>query len=156
MDAIYVKHLTLEEGTRLFAYDDATGEAICPGYVMVGHPTIACGRALDTHGLSAGEVQTLLENDIAAIDAALRIYPWWVALSSVRQFVIVDMAFNLGINGLLKFRRMIAALSDGNYSLTATEMLASAWATQLPTRAHKLAQIMRTGHLPAQGSHPVG
>lgn len=142
-----IKELILEEGTRLFAYDDATGEPIVPGYVMVGHPTIGTGRDLDRHGLSGAEAQFLLDDDLAAIEQALKIYPWWLDLNAARQFVIVSMVFNMGVRGMLGFRKMIAALNDGGYSVAASEMLASKWGVQLPARSHRLAQIMQSGVL---------
>jgi lysozyme len=148
VDAAFIKELILEEGTRLHVYDDATGSAVVPGYTLVGHPSIGVGRALDLHGISGHEAQFLLDDDLAEINAVLRAYPWWIQLSSVRQFVICDLAFNVGITGLLAFVHMIAALKASDYDRAATEMLASSWATELPTRSHRLAQIMRTGELP--------
>jgi lysozyme len=149
MDAAFIKELILEEGTRLHVYDDATGLAVVPGYTLIGHPTIGVGRALDTHGISATEAQFLLDADLTGINTMLRAYLWWVQLSSVRQFVICDLAFNVGVAGMLRFTRMIAALKVRDYDLAATEMLASNWATELPGRSHRLAQIMRTGALPS-------
>lgn len=149
MDAVFIKELILEEGTRLYVYDDATGTPVVPGYKLIGHPTIGTGRALDVHGITAAEAQFLLTDDLISIDTALRAYPWWVQLSSVRQFVICDMAFNMGTAGVLGFKRMIAALQRSDYDLAATEMLASTWNTELPSRAHRLANIMRTGELPS-------
>lgn len=148
MDAVFIKELALEEGTRLYVYDDATGQPVLPGYKLVGHPTLGIGRALDLHGITAAEAQFLLTDDLIAIDTGLRAYPWWVQLSSVRQFVVVDMVLSMGLAGMLKFARMIAALQRSDYSGAATEMLASSWATELPSRAHRLADIMRTGNLP--------
>lgn len=149
MDAAFIKELILEEGTRLRVYDDATGSPIVPGYKLVGHPTIGIGRSLDTHGITGEEAQFLLDDDLAELNAALRAYPWWVQLSSVRQFVISTMAFNMGVTAVLGFKRMIAALQASNFDRAATEMLASSWATELPARSHRLVQMMRTGALPS-------
>lgn len=151
VDIALIKELIAEENTVLYAYDDATGEPVVPGYRMQGHPTCGVGRALDTHGISAIEATFLLDNDLAAIDAALRVHPWWVALSPVRQFVVVSMAFNMGISGMLGFPHMIAALFHADYAAAAKEMLNSHWAVQLPARAHRLAEAMRVGHFPAVG-----
>jgi lysozyme len=154
MDTRFIRELILEEDTVLRVYDDATGEPVVPGYRLIGHPTIGTGRALDIHGISAAESSFLLNNDMAEIEATLSQYQWWTTLSAVRQFVIVSMAFNMGINGLLAFPHMIAALFHRDYAAAATEMLASRWATQVPARSRRLADIMHTGCMPAKMVSP--
>ena len=52
------------------------------------------------------------------------------------------MAFNLGETRLRGFRKMWAALEEGNYATAAAEMLDSKWATQVKGRARDLAQLM--------------
>lgn len=148
MDVALIKELIAEEKTVLYAYDDATGEPVVPGYRMQGHVTVGTGRSLDTHGISAAEAAFLLDDDLASIQAALCIYPWWLALSPVRQFIVVDMCFNMGVSGMLGFPHMIAALFHGDYPAAAKEMLNSHWAVQLPARARRLAEAMRVGHFP--------
>ena len=71
--------------------------------------------------------------------------PWARALSPERQAVLVNMAFNLGIAGLLAFKRMLAACERGEYAAAAREMLDSVWAKQVGARAVRLAEQMRTG-----------
>ena len=70
---------------------------------------------------------------------------WTNTLTDVRQCVIGSMAFNLGLGGVAEFTTMIAALKIGDYAGAAEAMLASAWARQVGTRAHVLAERMRTG-----------
>jgi lysozyme len=150
MDMQFIKELILEERTVLRVYDDATGEPVVPGYRLLGHPTIGTGRSLDTHGISAAEAGFLLDNDLAEIEGKLRQYSWWVALNPVRQFVIVSMAFNMGIAGLLAFPHMIAALFHADYPTAASEMLASRWAKQLPVRSLRLSEMMHSGCMPSR------
>ena len=58
--------------------------------------------------------------------------------------VLGNMAYQLGVDGLMKFKNMWAALAKQDYHLAATEMLDSAWAQQTPRRAHEQAEIVRS------------
>jgi lysozyme len=138
--------LTTDEGLRLVVYDDATGKPIRPGTLVKGHPTIGIGRALDTHGLSRAEVSLLLENDTRQLAAELASkLPWFSSLNDVRQRVLAEMAFQLGIDGLLRFDGLMTFCRNGNFEAATIAMLASKWATQTPARAKHLAERMRTG-----------
>jgi lysozyme len=59
--------------------------------------------------------------------------------------VLANMAFNAGVDGLLKFRRMLLAVERGHYDQAAREMLQSKWATQVFGRAVRLAEMMAKG-----------
>lgn len=135
--------LVLEEGRRLVVYDDATGKIIGPGSVVVGHPTIGCGRALDTKGISDGEVSFLLNNDISEVEAlALYSFPWYKGLSTNRQVVICALIFQLGLNGVKGFVKMCAAISAGNFKEAARQLLDSLFAKQTPGRAARMAKML--------------
>lgn len=139
-------HLEREEEFRGFVYDDATGLPIRPGTIVKGHPTAGYGCALDVEPLTKEEARYLLRNRYearkAALDAAL---PWWRALSPARQLVLVSMAYQLGIAGLLKFHDTLAAVKRGDWEAAAAGMRASLWARQTPARAERLAEKMRNG-----------
>ena len=66
-------------------------------------------------------------------------------LDDERQYVLVDMAFNLGLGGLLKFQKMLSFIGSGNYRQAATEMLSSSYARQVKLRAERLAQTLHSG-----------
>jgi len=138
--------LLREEGERLVVYDDATGKPIRPGSVVVGHPTIGIGRALDVHGISHAEALALLDGDIAAILPDMpRIVPAWPRLSLARQACLAAMRFQLGPNGLVAFRTTLSRVEASDFAGAADAMLASAWAQQTPARALRMAQMMREG-----------
>ncbi len=59
------------------------------------------------------------------------------------QRVCINMAFNLGRNRLSKFKNMITAVNEGNYSKAAEEMIDSKWYGQTGRRAKELGEIMR-------------
>ena len=66
-------------------------------------------------------------------------------LDPVRKAVIIDMLFNLGLSGVQKFVKMLAAIKEEHYVLAAEEMRNSLWAKQVGTRATELSSMMRTG-----------
>ena len=133
------------EGFRSKVYDDQTGLEVSPGITLSGHPTIGYGRCLDLQGLSASEAATLLDNDIDNLFLILHENDWFTLLTTPRQYVIVDMAYNMGTKGLYGFKEMIAALAVSDYSLAADHMMTSRWAQQVPNRAKQDADIMRSG-----------
>lgn len=109
-----------------------------------GYLTIGVGLNLDA-GITEDEAIWLLQNRLKGIIAQLEQYDWYTKLDPIRQKVLIDMAYNLGMAGLLKFRRMIAAIELGDYEAAADQMLDSRWARQVKTRADRLAEMMRTG-----------
>lgn len=66
-------------------------------------------------------------------------------MDQVRCLVLINMAFNMGSTGLLKFKNMLAAIETCNYPLAASEMSNSLWAKQVKGRAVELAEQMRSG-----------
>ncbi|MFW6271317.1 MAG: glycoside hydrolase family protein [Bacillota bacterium] len=132
LDKIH-KQLILHEGIRLKPYN-------CTG----GKMTIGVGRNLEDKGINREEALHLLANDIKDVKEELDEFYWFEELSEIRQRVIIDMAINLGVSGLLKFKKMITALKGGDYKRAAIEMLDSRWAKQVGGRADRLARMMET------------
>lgn len=133
-----LRNLLLQhEGYREFPYDDSTG-----------HLTIGIGRNLSAKGISYREANVLLEDDIAYFaDKLNHVIEFFPTLDANRQIALIDMAFNLGVNGLLEFHLMLNALSTGHYEAAAQEVLNSKWATQVGQRAKDIADILATGTL---------
>lgn len=130
-----IQQLRLHEGERLKPYRCTAGKL-----------TIGVGRNLEDRGITAEESAYLLNNDIDREWKALTTnLPWVTGLNDVRQRVLLDMSFNLGIGGLLKFKNTLATIQRGDYERGASMMLDSLWARQVGSRAKRLAQMMRTG-----------
>lgn len=141
------EQLIRDEDLRLHVYDDKDPTKIIgPGYTMKGVPTIGVGRNLRDKGISVIESDFSLNNDIAEHTIeVLKAIPWSGVLDTIRLEVLINMSFNLGTMGLLKFVKFLAALKVGNFTLAATEMLDSAWAQQVGPRATRLSQQMILG-----------
>lgn len=136
MDAdALIRQLIVDEGVRLKPYHDPVGKL-----------TIGIGRNLDDVGISQYEAMVLLSNDIRKVEADLDVaLPWWRSLSEARQQVLANMAFNMGIGSLLKFKDTLSAIQAGKYEDAAAAMLKSLWASQVGQRAARLAKMMRDG-----------
>lgn len=138
--AVLVRQLRLHEGERLRPYRCTAGKL-----------TIGVGRNLEDRGITAEESAYLLLNDVRAVEQGLaKALPWFTQLDDVRQRVLLDMAFNLGLQGLLEFRRTLDAVRSGRYQQAAGMMLESKWAGQVGQRAQRLSQMMATGKDPAE------
>lgn len=134
-EAALIVSLKRHEDVRLTPYQDTKGKW-----------TIGCGRNLTDRGITLAESDYLLANDIASVRADLaRHCAWWLQLDDVRQRVIAEMAFNLGMQKLLTFKKCLGAVIIGNFTLAADEMLDSKWHTDVGQRAVTLAAMMRTG-----------
>lgn len=116
----------------------------------LGYDTIGVGRLIDSRkkgaGLRPDEITYLLNNDIDdRIEALTRALPWFQNLDDARRGVLLNMAFQMGTEGLLKFVNTLKLIEDGKYDLAAHAMLQSLWAQQTPARAKRMAEQMRTG-----------
>jgi lysozyme len=125
--------LERDEGVRLKPYLDS-----------VDKMTIGIGRNLDDKGITLAEARYLLQNDIDACLADLDPLPWFARLSDIRQRVICAMRFNLGMAGLMQFKKMLVHIDNGRFTSAAREMLQSRWAQQVGRRADRLATMFIT------------
>lgn len=141
-----ILELRRDEGVRYAPYNDTMGIQT----VGVGHNMKACPLPAGWKApLTDAQVDTLLAADIESVRKALDArLPWWSTLDDVRQRVLANMAFNMGIQGLLGFKNTLAAVQAGRYADAAQGMAASAWARQVGARAARLAQAMKTGVMP--------
>ena len=65
-------------------------------------------------------------------------------IDEIAQEILVEMVFQLGKNGVSKFRNMWKALAEKNYIGASFEMLDSKWAKQTPNRAKSMAELMKS------------
>jgi lysozyme len=136
--AYQIKLLTRDEGLRLKPYRCTAGKL-----------TIGVGRNLEDVGITKEEAEQLLANDISrvVVDIVKRI-PWAMKLDDARFSVIHSMVFQMGIGGVMNFRKFLNALQMGDYVKASIEMMDSKWAQHdSPARAKRLAEVMRSGKL---------
>jgi lysozyme len=70
--------------------------------------------------------------------------PWIAVQPEPVKRALQNMAYQLGINGLLNFQRTMAAIQSGDYKLAADHALNSRWAQQTPARAKRIADLIRS------------
>jgi len=136
-----VELLLEEERFVKHAYEDS-----------LGYLTIGIGRLIDKRkggGLSYEEGLYLLHNDIDEKEEELdHRLPWWRELDENRRTVILAMAFQMGVAGLLKFKQTLEAIRSCNWDEAGVRMRRSLWYRQTPSRAERMARVIETGSWP--------
>lgn len=132
-ESLLIDWIKDEEGFSEKAYIDT-----------LGIPTFGYGFT----SISRSEADMLLHNRInsARYDVDILIRRLGIELDDFRKCVLIDMCYQLGVNGLSKFRNMFEALRLGDYDKASDEMLDSKWHTQTPHRCELLARRMRVGY----------
>jgi lysozyme len=113
----------------------------------VGKVTIGVGHNLTDKGIPDSIVDELLKIDIGDATKAAETLPIYNQLDPIRQTVLVDMVFNIGLESLNQFVNMLSAIKRRDYEAAANNMLSSKWAHQVGSRAIELARIMKEGIL---------
>lgn len=138
MNENIIKQIKECEGFSATAYKDS-----------LGYETIGYGKLIDKRkggGITEDEASYLLRNDIENINKEInKNLPWAKNLNEARYGVLVNMAFQMGINGLLSFKSTLALIEVGYYEAAAVQMLKSKWAKQTPERAKKMSEQIKTG-----------
>lgn len=129
-----IEDLKRDEGFDPHVYIDTNG------YLSIGY-----GTNLEA-GITRGMAECLMVEKIN--DYYLQIgkrWPKFHELSDARKNVLMNMAYNLGVNGLFKFKKMIAALEKDDYRQAAKEILDSKAGRQLKARYGRLHDKMIAG-----------
>ena len=155
------EQLKVDEGCELQVYIDSVGE-----------PTIGFGRCLTTKGLSKSEcdylklgtydknaviaklevrgisqseAECLLSSDIEYFHIELdKALPYFERLPETAKLVLLNMSFNIGISGLLKFKNTLSLIEKGQYIAASKEMLNSNWRNQVGQRAYRLSKMLES------------
>jgi lysozyme len=123
----------------------------------VGKVTAGIGHNLNAHPIEDDIIERWYQQDLAdAIEGLDKHLPWWRNLNEVRQRVLIDMAFNMGMGikgkeGLLSFTNTLACIEAEDWEGAAYGMLVSKWYRQVKTRGERLRLMMLTGEDPPRG-----
>lgn len=157
-DQTIIQRLILNEGLRNEPYYCAA-DKLSTG---IGHNLDDCpltaeeiayiGHDCRTKAITNDQASYLCQNDIKRVKADLdRELPWWRDLNIDRQFVMVDLCFNLGIGkpgekkGLLGFKNTLPLIATGFYEKAAEQLMQSKYAKQVGVRARRNAYALKTG-----------
>ncbi len=128
-----VSRLKTEEGFRPAKYVD-----------QVGKTTIGYGFNVDA-GITQSAAAALLTAQVQDAAKALGAYVWFQGLDDARASVLLDLAINDGLGGLLHFVNMLAALARRDWQGAHDALLDSQAARMLPARYAALANILLNG-----------
>lgn len=135
-----VSDIKRDEGFRSAPYGDAGGHSIGYGRFL-GQLSPEELRGMRVTPEEAGafveaEVERVSEELSQKID-------FFQGLSSGRKRALVNMGYNLGISGLLNFKKMLSAMRYNDFDQAAVEALDSQWAEQVGPRAQRIAALIR-------------
>jgi lysozyme len=139
-----------DEGFVAHVYKCSEGfDTIGKGYNLSQNPLKLTGfeiKEFRHKGISEATATYLLNRYVEQIEKSLHDkIEWFGKLNEARQGVLINMAYQMGVGGLLKFHDTLDYIQHGSFDLAAAEMLDSKWARQTPARAKRLAKRMKTG-----------
>jgi lysozyme len=115
----------------------------------LGYATIAVGCLVDARkggGLRDEEIDFIRDNRIALVTNDVKQqFPWFVGLNEPRQAVLISMCYQMGLGGLLGFKKALAAMQDERWAEAEREMRDSQWFKQTPARAGRMGRQVFTG-----------
>ena len=127
-----IKRLKANEGFKARVYQCSEG-----------YDTIGYGSTIKDLKISEEVATILLEERVAEIfDELEKRADWITALPVMVQGVIVEMCYQMGVSGFLKFKKTISLFKQRNFEKASVEMLDSLWAKQTPNRARRLSKIV--------------
>jgi len=136
--------LERDEGYRPLMYDDSTGRQWLPGAKILGWPTIGIGWNVAVTPLSLERARIVLgwmvDDKLGPINAAL---PWLSGLTEPRQRAIANLAYNLGVTGLLKFDTFLSLMKSGRYEEAADDLENTAWWKQVGERGPRIQALIK-------------
>jgi lysozyme len=128
-----IEDIKRHEGYRQYTYLDS------------GHYSIGYGTNLK-NGITKEEAEILLIYRLSIVKASLNQHKWFIQLDEVRQQVLLNMGYQLGIKGLFSFKHMMWRIKKGYYKSAANAMIESKWYKQSGDRAKELVYMMKNGY----------
>ena len=116
-----------------------------PYYDSEGIITVGIGRNLQAVPFSQDEIELMFSNDLRRARAGAKTFECYVDLDPMRQGVLTEMVFQMGVNGVSTFKNFLIAANNHDWATAAEEMLDSKWAKQTPERAKSLAKLFLRG-----------
>lgn len=84
--------------------------------------------------------------DSHTAESGLEKFDWYNQLDDVRKCVLINMVFNMGLTGVLKFKKTIMYITNKEFHQASFEMLDSDWKDDVgPNRSGELSKQMETG-----------
>tara|TARA_R100001079_G_scaffold86336_1_gene49276 strand:+ start:48 stop:446 length:399 start_codon:yes stop_codon:yes gene_type:complete len=109
-----------------------------------GYDTIGYGFAIKDLELDEDICHQILVKKLDdLIDNANDKFPFLLEIPDEKADIVYEMIFQMGLNGVSKFKLMLKALEKQDFEKASAEMLDSLWAKQTPNRALKMSNKMK-------------
>lgn len=133
------------EGLRLVPYRDTLGYwTIGYGHCISPNPQLLASEAekrVAPLPWTKDRAEQQLDLDIAHTKLELfKQAPWIEQWPPQVQEALIEMAFQMGVGGVLQFRTMLSRLAAEDYDGARQAALDSRWATQTPERAQEVVE----------------
>lgn len=136
-----ISTIKAHEGTTRFVVIDTRG-----------FYTIATGRCVDSrcdHGLSDDEINLILSNDITRCRDELKDKPYFFYQDPIRKEVLIELVFNLGLEGLETFTTFLSYFSSHDYIKASDDLKNTKWAKEVhSTRVNNICYRIVNGKYP--------
>ena len=153
--------MNLQLDMALALVKEAEGFSAVPYYCPSNRLTQGYGRNLEAHPLTEEEeaelnVDGTVSKDVATKWAIKELYECEEKLNSniiyqkqsdVRKAVLLDMCFNIGYTGLMKFKKMWFALGNKDYPEASRQAKDSVWYTQVGNRGKRNVEIIASNQI---------
>ncbi|KAN0037704.1 hypothetical protein ACTFIV_003058 [Dictyostelium citrinum] len=103
--------------------------------------------------ITSCESQSLFEKDASAaiqsIENNSTLSSIYDDLDSIRQMALTNMVFQLGENGVSKFKKSLKLIEEKKWEDASVELKNSSWNKQTPNRSNRVISVFKTGTLDA-------
>ena len=130
------QRIKLHEGCRTKPYKCSEG------FLTVGY-----GRNMDAIPFNKAEIDLMFKYDLERARKGAETIYVYEFLNEARQGVLIEMVFQLGVNGVYKFKNFLSAALQRKWTVAANEMVDSKWHIQTRKRCEMLADIFERGEL---------
>lgn len=139
-----------DEGEKLKIYKDSEGYyTVGIGHLITKNPDYKeAVRILGSETITQERSVQLFNEDVQEAVRGINrsvLNKSYTKMNEARQAALVNMVFQLGLQGVLGFKKMLSCLDSGNYQEAAREALDSRWAKQTPNRAQRVTDVLSTG-----------
>jgi phage lysozyme len=143
-----LENIKTHEGYRREIYKDSLGKA------TIGYGFLVSALSPDELKLNGGKVEPMsrevaekiLNLKVARLQKRVfQCLPWLESKPQGVQDILVEMAYQLGLAGLMGFRHTLGCIEAGNYAQAARNLRASLLYRQTPRRVEDYIRGLRDG-----------
>lgn len=135
-----------DEGFRGLLYDDATAKPVTKGSTLEGYPTIGYGWNVAAKSISPERAKIILGWFVSdTMGELLQIAPWVASLSPNRQRALGNLAYALGVHGLMAFTVFMGLMKNGDFEAAAEDFETTKWFDEVGDRAKRIQALVRAG-----------